>query len=60
MKKYTLLIVSLFLLTGCALTRDHISLNYDPMVDVQKIPEAENIQEIIPLFSSPKNNRVLM
>ena len=44
MKKYALLIVSLFLLTGCALTRDHISLNYDPIVDVQKIPEAETVQ----------------
>lgn len=44
MKKYAILIVSLFLLTGCAITRDHISLNYDPMIDVQKIPEAETIQ----------------
>src|SRR5665213_4140296 len=44
MKSYALLIVSMFLLTGCALTRDNISLNYDPMVDVQKIPEAETIQ----------------
>ncbi len=44
MKKYLLLIVSLFLLTGCAVTRDHISLNYDPMMDVEKVPEAENIK----------------
>lgn len=39
--KNILIILSLFLLTGCALTRDHISLGYEPMTDVQVIPEAE-------------------
>lgn len=37
------LIISLLFLSGCALTRDNISLNYDPMLDVTKIPEAEKI-----------------
>jgi uncharacterized lipoprotein YajG len=54
MKKYYLLLL-LFLLTGCAVTRDHISLNYEPMTDVEKVPEAEKTQVHVAVTDSRKN-----
>jgi uncharacterized lipoprotein len=42
--KYIFLILSIFFLSGCALTRDHISLAYEPMSCVKKIPDATNTE----------------
>lgn len=42
MKYPLILLLPLFLLTGCAVTRDHVSLMYEPMADVKQIAEAEN------------------
>ena len=55
MKSIYLLIISMFLLTSCALTRDHISLNYEPMANVEKVPEAENTQVHVAVTDSRRN-----
>lgn len=38
-----LLLAPLFLLTSCALTRDHISIEYQPLSQPQIIPQAEKV-----------------
>ncbi len=53
--KYIFLILSMFYLTGCALTRDQISLNYEPMSDVKKIQDAENTQVHVAVNDNRRN-----
>lgn len=43
MKRIGYLFIPLFFLVGCAVTRDEISLNYEPLTQVEKIPTAETI-----------------
>ena len=53
--KYLTLLLPLFLLTGCALTRDNISLNYEPMADVTQITGAENTEVHVAVNDSRQN-----
>ena len=38
-----LFLIPLFLLTGCALTRDHVSLEYNSLTQPQVVPHAEKV-----------------
>lgn len=44
MKKLLSILIPLVLLTGCATTSSYVSIDYQPMPDVAKIPEAEKVQ----------------
>lgn len=57
--KYLLIILSTFLLAGCALTRDHILLNYEPMIEINKIPGAEKTEIYVAVDDKrPNKDRV--
>lgn len=44
MKRLFPILITTLLLSGCALTRDHITLDYVPMPSAEKIAEADKIQ----------------
>lgn len=44
MKKLLSILIPLVLLTGCATTRSYVSIDYQSMPDVAKIPDAEQVQ----------------
>lgn len=56
MKRLFPILMTTLILSGCALTRDHITLDYVPMESAEKIANAEKIQLLVAI-SDQRNSK---
>ena len=59
MKKLLLTLTPLFLFTGCALTKSHVSLEYKSPMEASTIPEAENVHTALHVTDSRNDKKVV-